>query len=347
MPSSQNSSTTQQVVNTARLDTTKIPPLVGRNAKLRLNELWRILTQTTIPIYCVGDSGTGKTITMKNLAKAYSDRFNVPAYYVQLSAEDTKTSVIIGLRLQNGTLMPIDGVLAIAAQENAIVIFDEITHSTSNMLLMFNSIDGGESVITIGDRRIDASGVKIVYGSNRSSHVGNIRIPQSFANRVITYPFGYMEPAEEAEIAKDTAARKYTNGSLTIPDSFYTYLANYVNDLRTPEWPLSARNIAHAAVMTQLELNRVKAPVKTDPYFVQGANIESVRRTIAERILGKVNSTTDMQSQPIVDFITTVSAIGKDKFVEIVKMSMSYYCDLDGAEIIGEQHRTKIGSSII
>lgn len=347
MTATQNSPSTSQVMNTALLDTSKIPPLVGRNAKLRLNELWRILTQTTIPIYCVGDSGTGKTLTMKNLAKEYSSRMGVPAYYVQLSAEDTKTSVIVGLRLQNGSLVPIDGVLAIAAQQNAIVIFDEITHSTSNMLLMFNSIDGGESVITIGDRRIDASGVKILYGSNRSSHVGNIRIPQSFANRVITFPFEYMEPQEEAQIAKDTAARKYVNGQLTLPDSFYLYLANYVNDMRTPEWPLSARNIAHAAVLTQIELNRAKGPVKTDPYFTQGSNVESIRRTISERILGKINSTTDMQSQPIVDFLTTVSTIGKDKFVEIVKMSMSFYCDLDGAEIIGEQHRTKIGSSII
>lgn len=342
-------------VNTAKLDLDKVPDLVGKGSRQRFNDLWSLLVQTNIPLYLVGDSGSSKTITMKNLLKNYSVRTGRPAYYLQLSAEDTKTSVVIGLRLQNGSLVPVDGILSKAAQEGAIVGIDEITHSTANMLLMFNALDGGESVISIGDREVYAGDMKIIYGSNRSSHVGNIRIPQSFANRVIAYPFSYMEPAEEAEIAKDAAGRKLLRGSITLPDSFFKYVASYMAENRTEEWPLSPRNIANAAVLCQLDYNRnLKALTaagqkpKIDPYFSNGSNVESIRRKITERIMfGKVSDTTAMQSQEILDFLQAVSVVGKDNFVEKIKIAVNYYCDMDGVEIVGDSHRAKLVSSII
>lgn len=343
-------------VNTAKLDLDKVPELVGKGSRQRFNDLWSLLVQTNIPLYLVGNSGSSKSITMKNLLKRYSLKAKRPAYYIQLSAEDTKTSVVIGLRLQNGSLVPIDGVLSRAAQQGAIVGIDEITHSTSNMLLMFNALDGGESIISIGDREVYAGDMKVIYGSNRSNHIGNIRIPQSFANRVIGYPFGYMEPEEEAEIAKDAAKRKLLGpGAITLPDSFFKYIASYVKENRTEEWPLSPRNIAHAAVLCQLEYNRnlkllsnAGQKPKIDSYFSNGANVESIRRNITERItFGKINDTTDMQSQEILDFLQVVSVIGKDSFVEKIKMAMNYYIDMDGVEIIGDEQRVKIASSII
>ena len=49
-------------------------------------------------------SGSGKSIIAMNLARQYALAKNVPAYYVQLSPEQTKTSLILGLRLENGSL---------------------------------------------------------------------------------------------------------------------------------------------------------------------------------------------------------------------------------------------------
>lgn len=82
------------------LNLKNIPKIVGIHGKKMFNECMGILNYTRWPIYISGPSGSGKSIIAMNLAKKYAQENNVPAYYVQLSPEQTKTSLILGLRLE-------------------------------------------------------------------------------------------------------------------------------------------------------------------------------------------------------------------------------------------------------
>lgn len=340
-------------ISTARLNTKNIPTIVGDGPRARVQELYSLLVSTNIPLYLIGDSGTGKTLTGKTLCKLYVEAIEkrtgrkVPAYYFQLSETDNKTSVLLGLRMWNGSMVPVEGVLAQAAREGGIVFIDEITHSTPNMLLMLNSIDGKDSVIAIGDRAIDASRLKIIYGSNRSDHVGNIRVPQSFANRVIGVPFEYPSWSDEVKISKVTAQSKlHSSITLDVPDSVVKYIASFAMKYRTPEFPISSRNIAHCLILLQFakkKNNRVQ-----DKYFTTGSNVTSLRQTLAERIFGKTsNNLVDMADPQIVEFINYVSSVGVNEFREKVKMGLGLYIDIDGNKLTGQKHRQTILTSIL
>jgi hypothetical protein len=219
------------------------------------------------------------------------------------------------------------------------------------MLLMLNALEGAETRITFGEQAI--TGIpKIIYGSNRSSHTGNIRVPPSFVNRVITYPFEYPNVEDEAIISRETAERKMVkSGSLKVPDSLYSYLASYVKEVRTPDWPLSSRNIAHIAILSQIAYDRAVSEKKNlnilDTHFT-GTNSEPIGKKIAERIFNKqIVDTSSIHDQKVIDFLQFVSVIGVEKFRELVKIGVNYYADIDGTEIIGDSQRTKMASSII
>jgi hypothetical protein len=356
-----NSSNSKYVhVNTSRLNLNNIPKILGKGPRERATEIFQLMVGSTISPYLIGDTGTGKSLTIKNLLKEFAiyeakrrgeknpKENPIPAYYVQLSQDDTKTGIIMGLRLIDGSLMPIDGVLAQCARERGVIAFDEITHSTQQMLLTLNSVDGNESIVSIGERLLDASGVTVLYGSNASIHAGNIRIPPSFANRIVGIPFTYPNAEEEAEISKDTAQRKLRDSTkpISVPDPVFKYLSKFVQQLRPDvqkQYPLSSRNIAHAAVLMHFS-KRVSNTM--DDYFVNGP--ESIKRQISERILDRVvNDTALMASVEVITFLNFVSSIGVEKFRECVKRGFGYYIDIDGSEFGGEAARQKIANSII
>src|SRR5260221_937537 len=190
-------------VNTHTLNLNKVPKIVGTEQKAKLALLYMMLEENDVPLYLTGDSGSGKTALGQRLAKEWSQRNSVPAYYVKVSQDDTKTSLMLGFQLVDGSTKLVDGLLAKAARQKAFVFIDELTHSTTDLILSLNAFDGAESVITVGEESIDATGMKIIYGSNLSSHAGNIRLPQSFANRVLPIPFDYPNAADEYEISME------------------------------------------------------------------------------------------------------------------------------------------------
>lgn len=182
----------------SHLDPSQVPELVGEDAAKRLSRCLSILNNTIWPLYLTGPSGSGKTLTAMNIAKQYSQAHCVPAYYVQLSPEMTKTSLILGLRLISGSLQVVDGVVAHCMQTRDIIVVDEAAHTTHELLLMFNSILDRTSVTSVGDRIIYAADTfRIIFCSNDSSYAGNVRLPQSFAQRMVSFHFDY--PSFESE----------------------------------------------------------------------------------------------------------------------------------------------------
>lgn len=329
-----------------KLDMNNIPTLVGEEGKARFLECMRLLDTTRWPLYLIGPSGSGKTITGLNLAKAYARRKNVDAYYAQLSPDQTKTSLILGLRLVNGTLKPVRGMVAEAMESGGIVFIDEATHGTQELLLMFNGILDRTSITGIGDMTIRAvDSFRVIFSSNMASYAGNIRLPQSFAQRLSSFVFDYPSFDDEYKIARKIAQDEYS-GNYDVPEGVSRYLTNYVREVRSDQYPLSARNIAIALI--RLAVTQKGNTKDVDPYFVSGTNVESTRRIIAKRILNQeAASVTDLQSPIVQDFLTYISSVGIEKFKEIVLSSCMYYLDVDGTELNRDVIRQKIESAVI
>ena len=344
-------STVVPSTHSALLDVTKIHPTIGIEQKKRALEILHFVEQTDIPPYLIGPSGSGKTQALKAVAATYAKRHNVPAYYLQLSQEDTKTTVLLGLRLVKGSLEVVEGVVAECARKHGIIALDEITHSTHQLLLMLNSLDGNDSVITIGDRRVDVSNMKILYGSNDSGHAGNIKVPQSFANRVVSWQFNYPSFEEEVAISYDLAQRNCRK-VLTVPKSAVQFFTSFAREIRRPDWPLSVRNIAHAILLFQFApILNPQMSAKTgllDVHFTGNNNNEALRLSLSKRIMNKeIKDTTMMHHPSILEFLEFVSKIGVDSFKQRVLQAINFYVDMEGLNLFDEELREKIVTSII
>lgn len=331
----------------ARLNIEKVPPIVGEESKKRLFEYYRLLKYSKVPLYLVGPSGSGKSATGKALVKMYAKDHSVPGYYFTLSQEDTKTSVLLGLRLQDGSLIPVNGVLAQAAEESAVVFIDEITQSTHNMLTMLTAVDGSESVISIGDKIIDASRLRVIYGSNRATYSSNIRVPQAFANRVLALPFDYPSWEDEVAITLEVA-KKDSLIPITVPDALAKYAVSYMRDNREELLPLSVRNAAKVVIWINLLLAGKKINDKIDAHFTSSSNVDSIRKMLTRRILNRPpSSSTEISSKEVLDFCRLVSTVGIEKVKEIFLACANYHIDIDGLEQMQEPVRQKLAGSII
>lgn len=314
-------------INT-KLDISKVPELVGEEPNKLLKKCYRVLENTQWPLYITGPSGSGKSIMAFNLAKQYSEDYNVPAYYVQLSPEQTKTSLILGLRLVKGSLEVVNGVVADCMEQGGIIIIDEATHSTQELLLMFNSILDRTSITSVGDKTIISDeNFRIIFCANNSTYAGNIKLPQSFAQRLVGFYFDYPKFDDEIEIVKQIADDECLR-EVRVPEEVIRYIVSLMREVRTETFPLSVRNSAIATVMLQLaQKQKIKEML---PYFTQGSNVESIRRNIASRIFNKEIQGVDMlNSDEVNRFARYISKVGIEEFKEIVMQSFMSYLDID------------------
>ena len=300
--------------------------------------------------FVLGPSGSGKSIIAMNLARQYALAKNVPAYYVQLSPEQTKTSLILGLRLENGSLAVKNGVVADCMERGGIIIVDEATHSVQEILLMFNSILDRTSVTAIGDKMIYAhEDFRIVFCSNDSRYSGNVKLPQSFAQRLVSFYFDYPTAEDEFLIVEQIVAEECRANDV-VPVSLKRYIIELMREVRSNTYPLSVRNAAIAVVLCNLELLRRPEWRQTmiDSYFYDNRNVESIKRYLAKRVLGcEAASVTDLTDRRIMELEQALSAIGILTFKEIILQSFMYYLDVDLGFYDLQMVKEKLESSII
>lgn len=332
-----------------QLDLGQVPTVVGKDGMELLERCYGVLEHTRWPIYIVGPSGSGKSIIAMNLAKRYALAKNVPAYYVQLSPEQTKTSLILGLRLENGSLTVKNGVVADCMERGGVIIVDDATHSVQEILLMFNSILDRTSVTAIGDKMIYAhENFRIVFCANDSRYAGNVKLPQSFAQRLVSFYFDYPAATDELLIVDQIVAEE-CKAPVLVPVSVKRYIIELMREMRSNTYPLSVRNAAIAVVLCNLQLlARGQEQVAVDAYFANGQNAESAKRYMARRILGvEAESVLDLTDERIEEFERFVSVIGIDNFKQIILQSFMYYLDVDLGFYDLQMVKEKISSSII
>lgn len=275
---------------------------------------------------------------------------NVPAYYVQLSPEQTKTSLILGLQLEGGSLTVKNGVVADCMERGGVIVVDEATHSVQEILLMFNSILDRTSVTAIGDKMIYThEDFRIVFCSNDSRYAGNVKLPQSFAQRLVSFYFDYPAAADELLIVEQIVAEECQAADV-VPASLKRYIIELMREVRSNTYPLSVRNAAIAVVLCNLELLRRPdwRQAAVDPYFYDDRNVESVKRYLAKRVLGcEAASVPDLTDKRITELEQAVSAIGIGIFKEIILQSFMYYLDVDLGFYDLQLVKEKLDSSII
>lgn len=317
------------MINT--LDFSNVPEVVGEEPIKFFKQGYKIIKKTNWPLYITGPSGSGKSIIAMNIAKQYASECNVPAYYVQLSPEQTKTSLILGLRLKNGSLEAVNGVVAECMERGGIIVIDEATHSTQEMLLMFNSVLDRTSVTSIGDKTVvSKSSFRIIFCANDSKYSGNVKLPQSFAQRLVGMHCGYSSFEDEVAIINRMLEDEYED-KVTVPQPVIRYIVSLMRELRSDEYPLSVRNGSIATVLLQIAPKKKASSVANDDtYFTSGSNVESVRRTIANRIFNSVvRSVEDLNGNEIAQFTRYITRVGVDNFRSIILQSFMYYLDVD------------------
>ncbi len=336
-----------------KLNPAAVPPLLGDDINERLQEALDLLDLSHFAPYLIGPSGSGKTHFLKKLAAIWSERHSVPAYYLQLSPETTKTTIIMGHRMIEGTYMPVEGVVATGMRQGAIICIDEATHTLSSNLLDFNSIIERDGMVAIGDMLAERSETcRLVFSSNDDSHVGNIRLPQSFAQRLLPLSFDY--PAYESEVrialALATAEIMRMQIPLLVPECVARFLTSYIREMRTPELPLSARNVAQALIRLHRDRWRMKKPYDMhalDQHFL--TNPDAITKRIAERLFPQmsVTSVTQLVKGQTVEFKTFVSNIGVERFRELVCASCMLTLPLDGMVMGGVKHRQHMRQALL
>ncbi|MFA5732648.1 MAG: AAA family ATPase [Acidithiobacillus sp.] len=316
----------------SELNLNEIKKLSGDETKKLFKKYANFLISCKLPLYFTGPSGSGKTAISLALAKWYAEKMKVKAYYVQLSPDMTKTSLILGLRLVNGSLIPMNGIVANAMEEGGIIIVDECTHASQELLLMFNGILDRTSITSVGDKTIIASDkFRIIFCSNNSNYAGNNKIPQSFAQRLITYNFNYPSEEEEVVIAKKML--KDDLGECAISNATIKYVTSLVREIRTDSYPLSVRNIANSIVLMQLSLTeKTQEELEFEIERINDSNAESKVRTIYKRIYNKELRDLDtvFDNIYIKQFYEDVANVGLNEFKESILSACMYYIDVEG-----------------
>lgn len=344
--------------------------MIGDDIVARLNRAYRLLCLSHYAPYLIGPSGSGKSFFGDALGRAYAKRKKCNYWYLQLSSDMTKTTIIAGNRLVANAAGVVEykavpGLIGRAAAAGDVVFVDEATHSSSEILLLFNSLIERNGKTSVGDLMIEAHpNFRLIFASNPDTHAGNIRLPQSFAQRLMTFRFDYPSWESEWKIAQNIAISDFNEGvstgsvnfQYTVPEAVVRWATSYIREVRSDEYPLSARNVSQFALRCAVErwslerdLGKVYDPNHVDPYFTKGQNRDSVNETAFKRIFGekKAGGTQDLLRPEMTDFRGFVSFLGIETVRELMLESVGYYLPIDGIDLMRKQLYTKLRESVL
>ena len=312
----------------SELDLDKVPTLIGMDDELKRS--YHMILHSRVPQYFVGPAGTGKTVFAQNLCKAYARKVGCKAYYVQGSPETTKTSLIAGLRMQQGSLVPVKSVVARAMEEGSVVFVDEAPHMMQEVLLMFNSIMDRWSVTSIGDIAVMAvDSFRIMFAGNPTSHAGNVALPQSFATRLYTVVFDYPTFGQEHRIVKNIVGDIYDRPN-RVPDEVMRYVIGLYSKYRTRNYPLVARNMASAVVALNSELRFAKE---------DAPDYEITSEAVALNLCRLARMRDDKLPKVVEAFGKFLGKVPPRRFKQVIEQAAMVHVDVEAGQDVSARQR--------
>jgi hypothetical protein len=359
----------ESTVTINQIDFDEVPPIVGEGPKKKFETIYACLKNIRKPLFFTGPAGSGKSVFALNLLKRYSLEHSVPAFIVQVSPEMTKSTLVIGKQLRNGSLVTVKGCVATAAELGAGIFIDEAQQSSQELLATMQSLFERSAVITDSSEAVRPQDTfRAIFASNPStSHATNVPLPQAFASRVIAVRFDYPLFEDEVditkEIAKDSDVFKLP---LDIPEPVLRFVVGFMREHRSDFYPLSARNAAACVgcmnveatingyseaitkyeAMTRDELSR---HIRRELGLSKDQNLEVFLTKAYERTYGKtpastVNLVEDKQLRRFLEFLCAYSA---EQFLNAIRATFMIDLDLDASFHDVEAVKQRILASIL
>lgn len=347
----------------AQIHPERVIPLKGDDIATMFRQACRSLVRNSYPLYLIGPSGSGKTVFAENLALWFSRQYDVPAFTVQLTADDTKTSLVMGFRIADGSLVPADGVVAHVMRHGGVLVVDEFTHAEFDVQQLFNTPTERNSRVSIGESQVDRHPLcRFIFCSNDEQIKGNKPIVQSLGRRLNALPFEYPSFETEVAVAQDIVERDYADTcallpgepDYALPSSLARFLVGYVREMREghSEYPLCASNVAialHNIADTQGDLGTPIDRSRIDPHFTNGDKATGIQSVLYRRIHQDAPRSSDqvMDDTASEEVMLIVSHLGLDAFRRAVMRAVGYYLPIAGLELREKQFKQHLWSSLI
>ncbi len=345
-----------------QLDLEKIPKLCGIQANQRFNEFYKIITHSRYPLFFRGSAGTGKTTMGLSLVAKYAKEHSVPGFFVQISPEQTKSTLIIGKRLIAGTLKTVKGCVAYAAELGAPILVDECTQGTPEVLANMQQLLERTGMLTDGDEIVYAKDAfRIIFCANPSkTHAANVSLPTAFATRLMGFEFNFPDFEEELEITQEILAdREFNALPNEVPEPVMRYVIGLLREHRSEAYPIGPRNSAMCvSLLNILNEGRGEAKIgaknleekfRSELELDKNQNLEGRLSSIYTRIhAGQPPSTVALiEDSDVRQFIEFVCHLGVKRFKEAVKSTFMVNLDIDSFAIDTDKIKQNITSSIL
>lgn len=343
------------VVSTLNIHTNDdMPYMIGDDMAAKFDRIFNFLYHTRNIIVLIGDPGTGKSHTGKELVKHYARKKDCTAYYAVFNEETLPSTMLAGHRLENGTRVPYAAVIGEAMIHGGIVFADELPHAMEAVQTILNTVGDQDSRTSIGDLMLEAhEDFRLVLGGNLTKHAGNVGVVPSLASRVKAYRFDYPVPKTEAQIALNIAKLALGEDLVKrVPHGVIKYLISWARKIRSPEvtnggLPISARNVALMIEDMALAPFDENAPLPDE--WNDGSGAEAIRRKIAQWVFFRdVEMDADLQHKSVTQVMHFFAGLGRQNVIDIVQESSMFNLDIAGVSPgIMNQWREVMTSSII
>jgi len=193
--------------------------------------------KANVPLLLEGHTGTGKTYTILELAKAQNKIVRV----INVSGELTVDSILGQNTLVDGNVVWRDGVLTHAMRNGEWVLFDELNTALPEVLTIINGVLDDTRSVTLpnaDNERVEAHEEFRFIGTQNPStgdYAGTGKLNDALLNRMVRVEFGYMRQREEL-----AALKKHTK----LADNTLIALIDIANYSRnTFDNPISTRDL--------------------------------------------------------------------------------------------------------